>query len=221
MLAFLLVRLRWIALLAGAVALALLWIVLHRAPSRRAAESSESVVADPAVGEVAAGEALGRAAPDPPGRPDRRRAFELGARVRIPPPVSAGEAHAPPRTHHPRALAPGGGGFVDRREDAGADNLMSEIPKRMAEVREAASHCLDGWVEEDPSLAAGVMLDIRLDEQGLKEVSIMDRAEAPSGPLACLTNAVYPIDWGGLTKAPLRVTVKVGYARDAAAEASP
>jgi hypothetical protein len=110
---------------------------------------------------------------------------------------------------------------VDRREDAGADDLTSEIPKRMAEVRAAASRCLDGWAEEDPSLAAGIMLDIRIDEQGLKEVSIMDRAEAPSGALSCLTNAVYPVDWGGITKNPLRVTVKVGYARDADANAAP
>ena len=213
---------RWIALLAGVVALALLLILVHRSPDGRAAESSVSVASDPAVGEGAVGEVPGRAAPDSSGRLDRRRAFELGARVRIPPPINAGEpASSPARTHHPRALAPGGGGFVDRREDAGSDNLMSEIPKRMAEVRAAASHCLDDWAEEDPSLAAGVMLDIRLDEQGLKEVSIMDREEAPSGALACLTNAVYPVDWGGITTKPLRVTVKVGYARDAAAEASP
>jgi hypothetical protein len=125
------------------------------------------------------------------------------------------------RTHHPRALAPGSGNFVERREDAGAGDLSTEIPKRMAEVRAAASRCLDDWPEEDPSLAAGIMLVIRLDEQGLKEVSIQDRAEAPSGALACLSNAVYPIDWGGLTKAPLMVTVKVGYSRDAGADAAP
>jgi hypothetical protein len=217
-------RSRWIALLAGVVALALLWILVHGSPpSGRPAESSESVAADPVVGEVAAGEVPGRAAPAPSGRLDRRRAFELGARVRIPPPLAVGEPPAPNSvtTHHPRALAPGSGHFVDRREDAGADDLMSEIPKRMAEVREAASHCLDGWADEDPSLAAGVMLDIRIDEQGLKEVSIMDRAEAPSGALACLTNAVYPVDWGGITKNPLRVTVKVGYARDADADGLP
>jgi hypothetical protein len=219
-------RLRGIALLAGVVALALLWILVCRSPSRRvveSAESSGSVASEPTVGEGAVAEVPGRAAPDPSGRLDRRRAFELGARLRIPPPVGAGEgsASAPAKTHHPRALAPGGGGFVDRREDAGAGNLMAEIPKRMAEVRAAASHCLDDWTEEDPSLAAGVMLDIRIDEQGLKEVSIMDREEAPSGALACLTNAVYPVDWGGITTKPLRVTVKVGYARDAATEAPP
>ena len=40
---------------------------------------------------------------------------------------------------------------------------------------------------------------------------IKDRSQVPSGPLACIANAVYPIDWGGLTEAPLEVTVRVRY----------
>jgi hypothetical protein len=41
---------------------------------------------------------------------------------------------------------------------------------------------------------------------------IVDRDEAPSGPLACLSNAVYPIDWSGLTTQKMRLTVKIRYA---------
>jgi hypothetical protein len=96
---------------------------------------------------------------------------------------------------------------------------MAELHKRMGEVRASASRCLDGWAQEDPSLAQGIVLAISMDGQGLKDVWIKDRAEAPSGPLACLSNAVYPIDWGGLTKEDLLLTVKVGYAPpDAAAD---
>lgn len=147
---------------------------------------------------------------------ERRRGFELGRRLFLPRPPGMEALVAPP-SHHPKALAPAGGGIEDRRENPGPDSaqLMAELHKRMGEVRASAAHCLDGWAQADPSLDAGVVLAISVDDRGLKDVWIMDRDEAPSGPLACLSNAVYPVDWSGLTKAPMRLTVKIGYARDA------
>jgi hypothetical protein len=146
---------------------------------------------------------------------DRRQAFELGQRIFLPrPPASSGAAPSAPATHHPRALLPGGGGLVDRRQDAGAEwpNLEAQLEKRIGEVRASTARCLDGWEKEDPSLDAGVVLAISVDEQGLREVWIKDRAEAPSGALSCLSNAVYPIDWSGLTKEAMLLTVKIRYA---------
>jgi hypothetical protein len=216
-------RSRRVVVLAGVLALVVLWIVTRRQASKLVAEPTAIAEPQSVFGESEAPAPARRPRAEPPARSDVRHAFELGASIRIPPPSAAGEAPVPNSvpTHHPRALAPGSGRFVDRREDAGSDDLMSEIPKRTAEVRAAASRCLDGWAEEDPSIAAGIMLVIKIDEQGLQEVSIKDRAEAPRGALACLTNAVYPVDWGGLTKKLLMVTVKVGYARDAGADPVP
>jgi hypothetical protein len=207
------------ALLAlAAVALLLVWVLARRSPpheSRAPAAAAEpGANAPPAESSrpddrtPAAGHKL-----------DRRQAFELGKRVFVPRPSTEVEVvAATPPPHHPRALRPGGGDLVDRRPDGGADwpSLKTELEKRMTEVRESASRCLDGWAQEDPSLDEGIVLAISVDEQGLRDVWINDRAEAPRGALACLSNAVYPIDWSGLTKQPMRLTVRVGYApRDA------
>jgi hypothetical protein len=149
---------------------------------------------------------------------ERRRGFELGRRLLLPRPPGS-EAPPAPAPRHPKALAPGYGTFVDRRPNPGPDSarVTDELHSRMAEVRAAAARCLDGWAQADPSLEGGVMLAFSIDDRGLKEVWIMDHDEAPSGPLACLSNAVYPVDWSGLTKDPMRVTVRVGYAQDGGA----
>jgi hypothetical protein len=208
--------------LAAAVCV-LLWVLARRPPSAPRIDPEASAV-DPAKDDRQAAEGLtgdhappgGRSSPDRPAL-NRQQAFELGKRLLLPRPSAtsgAGAADAAPPTHHPRTLMPGGNGLVDRRPDGGADwpMLKTELEKRMTEVRTSAAHCLDGWAKEDPSLTDGVMLAIGVDEQGLDQVWIVDRDEAPSGPLACLSNAVYPIDWSGLTTQKMRLTVKIRYA---------
>jgi hypothetical protein len=231
------VKTRSVLIALAAIACGLIWILMRRPPPTPRSLESEASTLDQAkdlpVPNGTTGEhtpegqrSLGerRASGDRPSV-DRRQAFELGRRVFLPRPSAAsGAANAAPVTHHPRALMPKGGGLVDRRPDGGADwpMLKAELEQRMDEVRASTAHCLDGWEKEDPSLAAGVMLALSVDEQGLEDVWIMDRAEAPSGPLACLSNAVYPIDWGGLTKQKMRLTVKVRYAPvDGGESASP
>jgi hypothetical protein len=210
-------------LIALAVAACLLiWALARRPSSAPHLGASEPSAGDPAKDDRQAHEGLtGDDAPEARrsslDRPSltRRQAFELGKRLFLPrPSATSGGGDSAPVTHHPRTLLPGRDGLVDKRPDGGADwpMLKAELEKRMTEVRTSTAHCLDGWAKEDPSLAAGVMLALSVDEQGLDQVWIMDRDEAPSGPLACLSNAVYPIDWSGLTKQKMRLTVKIRYA---------
>ena len=205
----------------AAIVCALIWVLVRRPPSipRGGASEARTVerAKDPQVDEGLTDHdtAEGRRSSGDRASIDRRRAFELGQRVFLPrPSVASGVVDSAPMTHHPRALMPKGDGLVDRREDAGADwpTLKAELEKRMDEVRASTTHCLDGWEKEDPSLAAGVVLALSVDERGLADVWIKDRAEAPSGALSCLSNAVYPIDWGGLTKEKMQLTVKIRYA---------
>jgi hypothetical protein len=199
----------------------LIWFLVRRPSSIPRNEASEASTIDRAKDPQADDELTDDHTPEGRrslgGRPsiDRRQAFALGQRVFLPrPSLASGVVNSAPVTHHPRALMPKGDGLVDRRQDAGADwpNLKDELEKRIGEVRASAAHCLDSWEKEDPSLAAGVVLALSVDEQGLADVWIMDRAEAPSGPLSCLSSAVYPIDWGGLTKEKMRLTVRIQYA---------
>jgi hypothetical protein len=218
------VKAKRILIALAAMVCLLIWVLVRRPPSiapRGGASEASSVdrAKDPQDEEGLADDHAPEGRHALGDRPsiaiDRRQAFELGKRLFLPRPSAAsGVVDAAPATHHPRALMPRGDGLVDRREDGGADwpNLKAELEKRMDEVRASTTHCLDGWEKEDPSLAAGVMLALSVDEQGLQDVWIMDRAEAPSGPLACLSNAVYPIDWSGLTKQKMRLTVRVRYA---------
>jgi hypothetical protein len=215
------VKAKSVLIVLAAAVCVLIWVLARRPPSIPRSDASEASTEersrDPQVDEGRTGDHTPEGRRSLEDRPsiDRRQAFQLGQRVFLPrPSVASGVVNSAPVTHHPRALLPKGDGLVDRREDAGADwpNLKAELEKRMDEVRTSTAHCLDGWQKEDPSLAAGVVLAISVDEQGLADVWIQDRAEAPSGPLSCLSNAVYPIDWSGLTKEKMRLTVRIGYA---------
>jgi hypothetical protein len=119
---------------------------------------------------------------------------------------------APPR------LQTGSGDLTDKRPHPTGDPklLMAKLKERIKVADENAQRCLEAWAERDPALEKGVMLAFTIDAQGLQEVWIEDHPEVPSGALACLSNAVYPLDWGGLTTEPLMVTRKLRYARDAA-----
>ena len=114
---------------------------------------------------------------------------------------------------HPRRLEQGGGGLKDRRSEprARSAELIAALNEQVERARDGAEKCLDEWPAEEPLLATGVMLGFTLDRRGLDEVWIEGRSEVPSGPLACISNAVYPIDWSGLTDEPLTVTTWIKY----------
>jgi hypothetical protein len=120
---------------------------------------------------------------------------------------------------HPPRLEVGSGELRDRRERPGGNPklLAAELRARIKRADEEAQKCIDAWGQHEPALEKGVMLAFTLDARGLDEVWIEDHPEVPSGALACLSNALYPIDWGGLTSEPIKVTTKHRYARDAGA----
>jgi hypothetical protein len=82
---------------------------------------------------------------------------------------------------------------------------------KLVELHEKADACLAGWSAPDPALAKGVMLAIHIDATGLQAVTIEDQVDIPSGPLRCLSDAVYAIDWSGVTKQPVMATVRERY----------
>jgi len=206
-------------MLAGVVLWALVWGIAHRSAAIRGDQRPE-VAARPDDGPAAtsAARARGRAVA-------RLRTYLRGARTFVPP----GELRGPPAppepapvvtTHHPRRLEHGASKLTDRRpgKPADGDRLGRELSKRIATAEEGAERCLDRWAELDDSLQSGVVLAFTLDAQGLQEVWIQDRSDVPSGPLKCIADAVYPVDWGGLTDAPVKVTIKIRYeSGDAAA----
>jgi RNA polymerase sigma-70 factor (ECF subfamily) len=154
------------------------------------------------------------AGPAPPAAP-RPGSHRPGARTSIPKLVVAGTVADDPGTHAaPPRLTPVSGGLIDRRPNPppGAAELREHITERLRRADVATQACMERWSQVDPSLVDGVMLALTLDERGLDEVWIEDRAEIPSGPLQCLSEGIYQIDWSGLTKEPLKVTRKVRYA---------
>jgi hypothetical protein len=158
------------------------------------------------------------AAAGPDQKVDRLHTFKRGARTAVP--KLAAAVASPPAfdagaTRHPRRLDRGSGdGPVDKRPGPprkDAEALKKALFQRLDKALDAAQACLDSWSEQDDSLDAGVMLAFSLDDRGLQQVWIQDRQGVPAGPLACIANAVYPIDWGGLTTEPVEVTVPVKY----------
>jgi hypothetical protein len=81
-------------------------------------------------------------------------------------------------------------------------------------MRERANQCLAGWQHLDPALAQGIMLDVMFDADGLEDVFVDGEPTIPDGPLRCLSNAVYELDWAGLTSPTMRharVTLPLSY----------
>lgn len=149
------------------------------------------------------------------GGAERLHTFKKGARTPVPrlvvAPLPAFDAGA---TRHPRRLDRGGDGPKDKRPGPrrpDSDALKKALFQRLDQALDAAQTCLDAWSEQDDSLDAGVMLAFGLDDRGLQQVWIMDREGVPAGPLACIANSVYPIDWSGVTNEPLEVTVPIKY----------
>jgi hypothetical protein len=148
--------------------------------------------------------------------PAQRRAV---VRTMVPrlvtPPAAVDAGAAEPR--HPPRLERGSGNLTDKRSNPTGNPklLRAQLQERIKLADENAQKCLEDWGERDPALEKGVMLAFTLDAQGLQEVWIEDHPEVPQGALACLSNALYPLDWSGLTTEPLQVTRKLRYARDA------
>jgi hypothetical protein len=149
--------------------------------------------------------ALQRADSAPHGRLRRRR-------VPIPRLQTAPEfaAEPPPPARRPPHVALEGGRaqIFDRRLEQGSDGelLRLRLRDRLRAVDDAVEDCLALHVAEDPSLAAGVVLAFNLDASGLRDVWLDDHEPVAAGPQACLSRAVYGVDWRGLTGEPIQLS---------------
>jgi RNA polymerase sigma-70 factor (ECF subfamily) len=182
----------------------------------------------PAPIEEARGPAAEAAAADArarPGRPgEKPRPFgnyQRGARTSVPrftPPPVANAVAPVPSSGSPPKLRPPGPGPLRNRLGAEAppniDEVQARVRDKLDTVHAKAARCLAGWFAPDPALQKGVMLGIELDAVGLQRVWIDDLVDIPTGPLTCLSNAVYELDWGGIVAKPVTVTVRQGYAEE-------
>jgi RNA polymerase sigma-70 factor (ECF subfamily) len=143
--------------------------------------------------------------------------YRRGARTTVPrflPVATAPDAAAPRLVTPPPRLEPAGDKPPRSRLEKDPPNLARMQSKVMAvleDMNARADRCLEGWSAADPALQKGVMVGIEMDRMGLTRVWIDDLVEIPQGPLACLSNAVYSLDWSGITEQPLMLTVKQRY----------
>jgi hypothetical protein len=153
----------------------------------------------------------------PPPKPLGR--YQAGARTPVPrflpPPAVPGESPAPAPASAPAKLeARGSGELANKLEKTPPDfkEMQAKVKERMSALNAKADRCLAGWSAPDPALKEGVMLAIELDKAGLQAVSIKDMVDIPDGPLRCLSNAAYELDWSGITEDPVMLTVPQKYA---------
>jgi hypothetical protein len=180
-----------------------------------AGSGSAATAAAPAPASVEPAVAVKSSRPGAGGA-ERLHTFKKGARTPVPKLTAAAfpPAFDAGATRHPRRLDRGGDGPRDKRPGPrrpDSDALKKALFQRLDQALDAAQTCLDAWSEQDDSLETGVMLAFSLDDRGLQQVWIMDREGVPAGPLACIANSVYPIDWSGVTNEPLEVTVPIKY----------
>jgi hypothetical protein len=132
--------------------------------------------------------------------------------------VAAARDASPPALNRPaaRLAASSGDGPRNKLPDTPPNfkEMQAAARQRMDALHEKANHCLAGFSAADPVLQKGVMLGIELDGAGLQRVWIDDLVDIPSGPLRCLSDAVYQIDWSGISDKPLMLTVPERYEPD-------
>jgi hypothetical protein len=186
-------------------------LLLRRGPT----DPGEATVIDRQAGQNATAAAGERDIRPRTSRPRK------GARTLVPRLLAVartdGGAPGPPAA--PAKLERGGDLPRDRRPD-GARNApvnVVQIRERFREVDDAVERCLSRFAAEDPALAQGVMLAFTLDADGLQDVWIVDHEDVSAGPLTCLSEAVYGVDWSGLTRDPLQVTRRMRARSDAGA----
>ena len=211
-------RTRRIVLAAAALGLLVSGLLIYGGdPVKPGAELAPASTAAATPGAPALVEGAAAGSSKPGARPaERLHTYKKGARTAVPKLTAAAlpPAFDAGATRHPRKLDRSGDGPRDRRPGPrrpDSDAMKKALFQRLDQALDAAQTCLDAWSEQDGSIDQGVMLAFSLDDRGLQHVWIMDREGVPSGPLACIANSVYPIDWSGITREPLEVTVPIKY----------
>jgi len=154
--------------------------------------------------------------PQPAGKPLGR--YRPGAITKVPrfvaAPAAGPDGGLVPASPPPRLESRGTGELKNRlpQTPPNFEEMQAKVKALLGKMQERADKCLTGWSAPDPALKEGVMLAIELDKAGLQAVSIKDMVEIPDGPLRCLSNAAYELDWGGITESPVMLTVPQKYA---------
>jgi hypothetical protein len=207
-----------IVIVSLALVLAVFWYVGPPSPSTGVLSSEPVARADANPSPVA------RRITNESNRRDGFGRQQPGARTRVPRFQIAQTADAgaprPASGRQARQLASAKGPLTDRRPSPGP-NAAAEIERislLLGTVQDRAQECLMRQ-PHDESLEQGMMLGFDLDEAGLQDVWVADRTEIPTGPLRCLSEAIYQMDWAGLTRTPVMVTRRVRYATPDAAPA--
>jgi RNA polymerase sigma factor (sigma-70 family) len=115
-----------------------------------------------------------------------------------------------------RLLAVDHGHITNRMPDGGGVHpaQVARVEDNLDLMHDRANQCLAGWQRLDPALAKGIMLGVEFDADGLEDVFVDGESTIPDGPLRCLSNAVYELDWAGLTSPSMRralVTLPLSY----------
>jgi RNA polymerase sigma factor (sigma-70 family) len=183
------------------------WRAQADASARTTAVTSTTPIA--AVGGPAVEAAAPGARTSSPGSPSGAR-----PRVHVPRFVTAASPAADaPAVTGSRLLAQDHGHLANRFPDGGGPTpvQVARTEDKLDQMRERANHCLAGWQRLDPALSEGIMLEVMFDADGLEDVWVDGQPTIPDGPLRCLSNAVYEIDWSGLVKNKGRITMPLRY----------
>jgi len=133
-------------------------------------------------------------APSPPPEPARKRLV-------IPPP-----ADQAPREEDPDPPIEDDEGPVDlRTEGAPVDRKL--LKDGMEAIGEDTEDCLERAFEQAQWPAGRVSVFFRIDREGLMEAWIDEHDELPEASLNCLTDAVYGLDWQGISEDPIQVSM--------------
>jgi hypothetical protein len=184
---------------------------------QRAAPSSRSTVVTGGTGSESAA---------PPRARHPLGSYRPGARTPLPRFVAAPAPRpAAPPPHFATApgprLGPVGPGFPANklgRTPPDFEAKQARVHDLLEALNARADECLAQWSAPDPALEKGVMLGIDFDPTGLRSVWIKDLVEIPDGPLRCLSDAVYALDWSGIADQPMTLTVRQRYAREGEGE---
>ena len=195
---------------AGAVVLILIVGLLTsgESPSGRSGRLKGAI---PAEIPTSKGEALA-----PPPRPLGR--YKPGAHTPVPRFVAPTAPEAPPATATatppPRLETRGSGEMKNKLgyEPPNFKETQAKVKTLLRTLEARANGCLAGYSAPDPALKQGVMLAIEIDQAGLQAVSIKDMVDIPDGPVRCLSDAAYELDWSGITEKPVMLTVPHKYA---------
>src|SRR5207253_6055692 len=127
-----------------------------------------------------------------------------------------GGSPAPAPAPAPIKISQVAGQLRDRREHPGADapSELEMIHAGLDTIAEDIEECLGEWSKEAGDAEGEVMLSFQLDESGLTDSWVLDRAELPFGVKTCFANAVYGVDWSHVVQKPAEVSQRFSVTRD-------